>query len=53
MTDEAPTQVAATALAPGHHAVEPSDCYLRRTQPQLFAVDRPYVRGTHRTTTAR
>jgi hypothetical protein len=43
-TDEAPTQVAATALAPDGTVANPTVCDLGATQPQLLAVDRPYVR---------
>ena len=44
VTDQAPTQVAATALAPDTTTVNPTMCDLGATAPQLLAVDRPYVR---------
>jgi len=44
VTDEAPTQVAATVLAPDTTTVNPTVCELGATSPQLLAVDRPYVR---------
>jgi len=46
VTDEAPTQVAATALAPDATAVNPTQCDLGANAPQLLAVDHPYVRTT-------
>ena len=44
VTDEAPTQVAATALAPDTTVANPTQCDLGAGSPQLLAVDRPYVR---------
>jgi hypothetical protein len=44
VTDEAPTQVAATALAPDTTVANPTICNLSDSQPQLLAVSRPYVR---------
>ena len=44
VTDEAPTQVAATALAPDTTVANPTQCDLGAATPQLLAVDRPYVR---------
>ena len=44
VTDTAPTQVATTALTPGSEAVNQTQCDLGDSWPQLFAVDRPYVR---------
>ncbi len=44
VTDEAPTQVAATALAPNTTVANPTVCNLADSQPQLLAVNRPYVR---------
>ncbi len=50
VTDEAPTQIAATALAPDTTTVNPTQCDLGATGdgavPQLLAVDRPYIRST-------
>jgi IPT/TIG domain len=46
VTDEAPTQVAATALAPDTTVANPTQCDLGAASPQLLAVDRPYVRRT-------
>jgi hypothetical protein len=50
VTDEAPTQVAATALAPDTTTVNPTQCDLGATGdkpiPQLLAVDRPYLRSS-------
>lgn len=53
VTDTAPTQAAATVLAPGTTASNPARCDLGLTDPQLLAVDHPYVRptGTGRTVT--
>lgn len=53
VTDTAPTQAAATVLAPGTTASNPARCDLGTTDPQLLAVDHPYVRpsGTGRTVT--
>jgi hypothetical protein len=44
VTDEAPTQVASTALAPDTTTVNPTQCDLGPNTPQLLAVDRPYLR---------
>ena len=44
VTDEAPTQVATTALAPDTTVANPTVCDLGPTAPQLLAVDRPFVR---------
>ncbi|MFK4087734.1 hypothetical protein ACI2LF_26725 [Kribbella sp. NPDC020789] len=44
VTDEAPTQVAATVLAPDTTTVNPTVCDLGSSVPQLLAVDRPYIR---------
>jgi hypothetical protein len=44
VTDEAPTQVAATALAPDTTVANPTMCDLGTAVPQLLAVDRPYIR---------
>jgi hypothetical protein len=44
VTDTAPTQVASTALAPDTTVANPTVCDLGATQPQLLAVDRPFVR---------
>lgn len=44
VTDTAPTQVATTALTPGSTAVNPAQCDLGATWPQLLSTDRPYLR---------
>jgi hypothetical protein len=44
VTDEAPTQVAATVLAPDTTVANPTVCDLGTASPQILAVDRPYVR---------
>src|SRR6476661_4188364 len=44
VTDEAPTQVAATALAPDTTVANTTVCDLSAAQPQLLAINRPYVR---------
>jgi hypothetical protein len=44
-TDEAPTQVAATVLAPDTTVANPTMCDLGLAAPQVFNVDRPYVRN--------
>ena len=44
VTDEAPTQVATTALAPDTTVANPTVCDLGPDAPQLLAVDRPFVR---------
>jgi len=44
VTDEAPTQVATTALAPDTTVANPTVCDLGPTAPQVLAVDRPFVR---------
>ncbi|MEO9240501.1 MAG: IPT/TIG domain-containing protein [Jatrophihabitantaceae bacterium] len=46
VTDEAPTQVAATALAPDTTTVNPTQCDLGGTVAQLLAVNKPYIRTT-------
>ncbi len=46
VTDEAPTQVASTALAPDTTVANPTQCDLGTTAPQLLAVNKPYVRTT-------
>ncbi|HEV7204220.1 MAG TPA: IPT/TIG domain-containing protein [Jatrophihabitans sp.] len=43
VTDEAPTQVAATALAPDSTVANTAVCDLGPKAPQLLAVDKPYV----------
>ena len=45
VTDEAPTQVAATVLGPDTTVANPTMCDLGAASPQLFSVDRPYVRS--------
>ena len=45
VTDTAPTQVAATGIAPGSTQVGPVDCDPATNTPQLFAVSRPYLRS--------
>jgi hypothetical protein len=44
VTDTAPTQVATTALTPGSTAVNPTQCDLGSSWPQLLSTDRPWVR---------
>jgi hypothetical protein len=44
VTDEAPTQVAATVLAPDTTTVNPTICDLGAAVPQLLSVSRPYIR---------
>lgn len=44
VTDTAPTQVATTALTPGSTQANATTCNLDDAQPQLLAVDRPYLR---------
>ncbi|WP_344115017.1 hypothetical protein [Kribbella alba] len=44
VTDEAPTQVAATVLGPDTTTANPTICDLGATVPQLLAVSRPYIR---------
>lgn len=44
VTDEAPTQVAATVLTPDTTVANPTMCDLGAAAPQVFNVDRPYVR---------
>jgi hypothetical protein len=46
VTDTAPTQVAATSLAPGATTLEPVDCDIAGDAPQLFSVSKPYLRTT-------
>ncbi len=44
VTDEAPTQVAATVLTPDTTVANRTICDLAANSPQIFAVDRPYIR---------
>ncbi len=44
VTDEAPTQVANTVTTPDTTNADPAQCDLGADFPQLFKVDRPYVR---------
>jgi hypothetical protein len=44
VTDEAPTQVASTVLAPDTTVANPTQCDLGAKTPQVLSVDRPYVR---------
>jgi hypothetical protein len=44
VTDEAPTQVASTVLTPDTTVVNPTVCNLPTAQPQLLAIDHPYLR---------
>jgi hypothetical protein len=44
VSDTAPTQVAAVAIAPGSTQVNPVMCDLAVTTPQIFRVSRPYTR---------
>ena len=46
VTDTAPTQAAATILAPGTTAVNPARCDLGATYPQVLATDKVYVRNS-------
>ncbi len=46
VTDEAPTQVAATVLAPDTTQANPAICELGAVSPQLLAVNKPYVRNS-------
>ena len=46
VTDEAPTQVAATVLGPDTTTANPTMCDLGATSPQVFSVDKPYVRNS-------
>ena len=46
VTDEAPTQVAATVLTPDATVANPTMCDLGATSPQVFSVNKPYVRGS-------
>ena len=48
VTDEAPTQVAATALAPDTTVANPTMCDLGAPHPQVLSVDHPYVRKSDR-----
>ena len=45
VTDEAPTQVAATVLTPDTTVANPTMCDLGLAAPQVLNVDRPYVRN--------
>jgi len=57
VTDEAPTQVASTVLAPDTTTANPTQCDLGDGFPQLLSVSRPYVRQStasdNRTVTVR
>ncbi|HEY0530191.1 MAG TPA: hypothetical protein VGD29_01170 [Actinoplanes sp.] len=44
VTDTAPTQVAATAVAPGSTQIDPVQCDPAADVPQLFSVSKPYLR---------
>jgi hypothetical protein len=44
VTDTAPTQVANVAVAPGSTQVDPVNCAPPATSPQIFALDKPFVR---------
>jgi len=44
-TDLAPTQVAALTVSPGTSQATPVNCDLGSTTPQIFAVDRPWIRA--------
>lgn len=46
VTDTAPTQVAAVAIAPGTTQVDPVDCNPPADTPQVFSILRPYVRAS-------
>jgi hypothetical protein len=46
VTDTAPTQVANVAVAPGSTHVNPVDCTPPATAPQIFALDKPFLRLT-------
>ncbi len=46
VTDEAPTQVAATVLTPDTTVANPTMCDLGLAAPQVFSVNRPYVRNS-------
>jgi len=46
VTDEAPTQVAATVLGPDTTTANPTMCDLGAASPQVFSVDKPYVRNS-------
>jgi len=46
VTDEAPTQVAATVLAPDTTIANPAMCDLGAASPQVLSVNRPYVRNS-------
>jgi hypothetical protein len=52
VTDEAPTQVAATVLTPDTTVSNSTRCDLGAAAPQLFSVDKPYVRQPAVTTPA-
>jgi hypothetical protein len=45
VTDEAPTQVAATVLGPDTTTANPTMCDLGAASPQVFSVDTPYLRN--------
>ncbi len=46
VTDEAPTQVASTVLSPDTTVANPTMCDLGLKAPQIFSVDKPFVRST-------
>jgi hypothetical protein len=46
VTDEAPTQVAATVLGPDTTTANPTMCDLGAASPQVLSVNRPYVRNS-------
>jgi hypothetical protein len=46
VTDEAPTQVAATILTPDATVANPTMCDLGAASPQVFSVNRPYLRNS-------
>jgi hypothetical protein len=45
VTDTAPTQVANVVAAPGSTQVNPVDCTPPATAPQIFALDKPFLRA--------
>ncbi len=53
VTDEAPTQVAATVLTPDTAIANTTACNLPTGAPQLFAVDKPVIRTTGSSTASR
>jgi hypothetical protein len=46
VTDTAPTQVANVAVSPGSTQVNPVNCTPPATAPQIFALDKPFLRLT-------